>query len=96
MKRFLATALAVAIAGSVHAGDQPVFVTAFPTKGNPDILYYVDAGPTAVIRGDAGVAVQAQNGATAGQPVAAAGLSPRDGNALYARLMEEARARGLK
>lgn len=100
---FFTSALVVAsgLSTSVLAGDQPVITTGFPVDHGDSVIYRFDTLDTGTIGdgGDlagAGGAISANTSDGVGNTVGATSLSRNESAALYARLMAEAKERGLK
>lgn len=100
MKAMYTLALAALVASPAVAGDQPVIlpvptVTILPYKGVPDIRLYsmASTGRTTEVASATAPVTAAQAG---GSGTGAFGLGRTEADALYARLLSEAKDRGLR
>lgn len=100
MKAIYTLALAALVASPAVAGDQPVIlpvptVTILPYKGVPDIRIYsmASTGIRTEVATSTAPAATAQAGGTG---TGAFGLGRTEADALYARLLSEAKDRGLR
>ena len=95
MKILVSMAVATLVALPAYAGEQPVILIAMPTAID-DRVYLFDSPIPSNVRTITGVAAQPAASSGGSGVVAGAALNQRESDVLYARLMKEAKARGLR